>query len=123
MTDQLLDPAVWEKRYFDGAWKLAPIALPVREPATGGALGIAGAGTAELAVELTEQAAAVQPKWAGTSMEERARVMREAARLIEAHGKEITDWIVRETGGVAPKAGYEIAIAVGELHHSAALLT
>ncbi len=123
MTDQLLDPVVWEKRYFDGAWKPAPVVLPVREPATGGELGIAGAGTAELAVELTEQAAAAQPKWAATSMEERARVMREAARLIEAHAKEITDWIVRETGGVAPKAGYEVAIAVGELHHSAALLT
>ncbi len=95
----------------------------MREPATGEQLGVAGAGTAELAVELTERAAAAQPKWAETSHEERARVMREAARIIESSAEEITEWIVRETGGIPPKAGYEIAIAVGELHHSAALLT
>ena len=46
ITDKLLDPSVWEKRYFDGAWKLAPVSIPVREPATGIELGIAGAGTA-----------------------------------------------------------------------------
>ena len=50
--------AVWEKRFFDGAWKYAPAGIPVREPATGIELGVAGAGTVELAVELTERAAA-----------------------------------------------------------------
>ena len=52
ITGKLLDPSVWEKRYFDGAWKIAPSPLPVREPATGMNLGTAGQGTAELAVEL-----------------------------------------------------------------------
>jgi benzaldehyde dehydrogenase (NAD) len=32
-------------------------------------------------------------------------------------------WIIRETGGVTAKAGYEVAMAAGELYHSAALLT
>jgi benzaldehyde dehydrogenase (NAD) len=72
-------------------------------------------------VRLTEQAAAAQPAWAATGAEERARILREAARVIETHSKEIMDWIVRETGGVGPKAGYEVAIATGELYHSAAL--
>jgi acyl-CoA reductase-like NAD-dependent aldehyde dehydrogenase len=71
-TEKLLTPSVWERRYFDGAWKLAPVTLSVREPATGIELGVAGAGTAELAVELTEQAAEAQPKWAATPPERRS---------------------------------------------------
>src|ERR1700684_2329685 len=99
ITDKLLDPSVWEKRYFDGAWKVAPVTIPVREPATGIELGVAGAGTAELAVELTEQAAEAQPKWAATPPDDRARIMRNAARLIEENAPEIMSWIIRETGG------------------------
>ncbi|HEY7333438.1 MAG TPA: aldehyde dehydrogenase family protein [Bryobacteraceae bacterium] len=120
---KLLDSTVWEKRYFDGAWKAAPAAINVREPATGASLGTAGGGTAELATELTNRAAEAQPKWGEASNEDRARIIREAARIIEANAPEIAEWIIRETGGVRPKADFEIAIAVGELHHSAALLT
>lgn len=122
-ADKLLDPSVWENRYFDGAWKIAPVKIPVREPATGIELGIAGGGTAELAVELTELAASAQPKWAATPPDERARIMREAARVIEQNSQAIMNWIIRETGGVGAKAGYEIAMATGELYYSAALLT
>src|SRR5580658_7616090 len=123
ITDKLLDSSVWERQYFDGAWKLAPLTIQVREPATGIELGIAGAGTAELAVELTEQAALAQPKWADTPPDDRARILRQAARVIEDNSQEIMSWIIRETGGVGAKAGYEVAMAVGELYHSAALLT
>ena len=120
---KLLDPKVWERRYFDGAWKPAPAALNVREPATGESLGTAGGGTAELAAELTTRAAEAQPKWGEATAEERARIMRDAARILEANAPEIAEWIIRETGGVRPKADYEIAIALGELRHSEALLT
>src|SRR5271170_4393631 len=123
ITDKLLDSSIWEKRYFDGAWKLAPVTIQVREPATGIELGVAGAGTAELAVELTEQAARAQPKWADTPPDDRARIMRQAARVIEDNSQEIMSWIIRETGGVTAKAGYEVAVSNGELYHSAALLT
>jgi benzaldehyde dehydrogenase (NAD) len=123
MIGKLLDPSVWEKRYFDGAWKLAPSSIPVREPATGMELGIAGAGTAELAVELTEQAAEAQPEWAETPPDERARILRQAARVIEDNSREIMSWIIRETGGVTAKASFEVGVAAGELYHSAALLT
>jgi len=122
MSDQLLDNAIWDKKYFDGAWKTAPKTIPVREPATGESLGTAGGGTPELAVQLTEQAAKAQPAWAAKPAEERARIMRDAARIIENYSQEIMDFNVRETGGVQPKAGYEVAIATGELYHSAAIL-
>lgn len=122
MSETLLDNSIWEKKYFDGAWKTAPKTIPVREPATGESMGTAGGGTPELAVQLTEQAAKAQPAWAAKTAEERAKIMREAARIIETHSKEIMDFNVRETGGVQAKAGYEVAIATGELYHSAAIL-
>ena len=74
-------------------------------------------------MELTEQAAGAQPKWAETPPDERARILRQAARVIEENSHEIVSWIIRETGGVTAKAGYEVAMATGELYHSAALLT
>ena len=123
MIEKLLKPSIWEKRYFDGAWKIAPVMLAVREPATGQQLGTAGAGTPELAVELTELAAAAQPQWAATAPDERARILRQAARVAEENSQEIMNWIIRETGGVTAKAGYEVAMATGELYYSAALLT
>ena len=119
----LLHPSIWRERYFDGEWKKAPASISVREPATREELGVAGAGTAELAVELTERAAAAQPAWAMAPAEDRARVMREAARVIETNTKEITEWLIRETGSVPGKAAFEIGIATGELYHAAALLT
>ncbi len=100
MSEHLLDKAVWECRNFDGAWKPAPCTIPVREPATGMELGVAGAGTPELAVELTERAASAQPQWAATAPDDRARILRQAARVIEENSQEIMNWIIRETGGV-----------------------
>ncbi|HEY3741861.1 MAG TPA: aldehyde dehydrogenase family protein [Bryobacteraceae bacterium] len=123
MSSNLLVSSVWHENYFDGEWKNAPATISVREPATGEELGIAGGGTPELALELVEQAAARHSKWAETAPEERARVMRDAARLIESHSSEITEWIIRETGSVPGKAAFEIGLATGELYHSAALLT
>ena len=123
MSSNLLAPSVWQGKYFDGAWKDAPVTISVREPATGEELGVAGGGTAGLALELAGQAAAAQPQWAETPPEQRAQVLRNAVRIVESHSKEITEWIIRETGSVPGKAAFEIGLAVGELHHSAALLT
>ncbi|MGH9559792.1 MAG: benzaldehyde dehydrogenase [Bryobacteraceae bacterium] len=122
LNEKLLDASIWGKRYFDGSWKTAPVSIPVREPATGQELGIAGAGTPELAVELTERAASAQPMWATKPPEDRARILRAAARCLEENAKEIDEWIVRETGSVPGKAGFEISVAAGELYHAAALL-
>src|SRR5262249_27680425 len=110
---KLLDPSIWRERYFDGTWRLAPAFMEVREPATGGVLGIAGAGTASLTIELANKVAKAQPEWARTPADDRARIMRKAAQIIEENTTEITEWIVRETGGVRPKAGFEIGMAIG----------
>jgi benzaldehyde dehydrogenase (NAD) len=71
---------------------------------------VAGGGTPQLVVELTERAVAAQPAWARTPADDRARLPREAARLLEANAAEVSEWIIRETGGVPAKAGDKIAM-------------
>jgi benzaldehyde dehydrogenase (NAD) len=68
-------------------------------------------------------AAAAQAQWASLPYDERAAIFRKAARLFEEHAEEIVDWIVRETGSIAPKAEVEVRAAVGILNLSAAMLT
>ena len=53
--------------------------------------------------------------------EDRAAVLRRAGQLWEEHAAEIQDWIVRESGGIPPKAGLETHIAANECYDASAL--
>ncbi len=111
----------WEGRLFDGGWIAAPATLTVAEPATGETLAVVGCGNAQTIADAGRRAATVQPAWGARAPTERAAVMNRAADLIAAHTDELTGWLVRETGAVSGKAMFEIAGAIGELRHSAAL--
>jgi len=82
-------------------------ARDTREPATGlHLLTIAGSTTADVARAATA-AAAAQPAWAETSYVERARILRRAADIYEAHRPEFGSWTQRETGAVHGKMHHE----------------
>ena len=85
---------------------------PVIEPATGDELGRVGSASAADVAEASGRAAEIQPAWAATPFDERAAMLRKAGALIEEHAEEIHGWIIRETGGIPPKAGLETHIAV-----------
>src|SRR3954447_16376445 len=111
----------WPGSLFTGAWTPAPADAAAVAPATGEELGRVGiAGAAEVAAS-ARRAAAAQREWAATSFEERAAVLRRAGALFEAHAAEIEDWIVRESGGIPPKAQLETHIAAQECYEAAAL--
>jgi benzaldehyde dehydrogenase (NAD) len=120
---EFLAQTLWEGRLFDGAWNSAPVCMPVREPATGDALAQAGFGDPQAVARVAAAAAAAQPGWRDTSPETRARIVRDAARLLETHAAEAIAWIVRETGSVRPKAEVEVRGSISELHEAAALPT
>ena len=69
------------------------------------------------------EARAVQPSWVAKPYEERAAILRKAAALLEQNRDELVYWIMRETGGIEPKAGFEVQMVTGILHRSAAMLT
>ncbi len=111
------------KLFIDGAHADASSGkvAPVTEKATGRQIGsFAVAGRADLD-RAAHAARSSQTAWASASYEERAGLLRRVAALIEERADEIADVIVRETGAIRGKAGYEVHASLNELYEAAAL--
>lgn len=119
-----LDPGLWAGRIHSGGWLTGDGGShDVREPATGLTLGTVGHATpAQVRAAATEAARAQRP-WAQATPQTRATVLRRAAELFGEHADEISDWLVRESGGTRLKADREIAAARAECLEAAALPT
>ncbi|MFY9634167.1 MAG: benzaldehyde dehydrogenase [Cellulosimicrobium cellulans] len=117
-----LDPALWTgKVYIDGWADGAGEALEIREASTGDSLGILGTASVAQARQASSSAAAAQHYWAGLRPADRAAVLRRAGDLFEAHGAEIEEWIVRESGGTPAKGAREVQAAAAECYEAAGL--
>ena len=116
--------ATWNSKQFLGDWKEAPGGyLDVMEPASGKQLSRVGkAGPADVAVAATI-AREAQPAWAALPGEERAKVLRKVVALLAEHAQEFIPWIMRETGGIAPKAAVEVEHSQGFVQHAANMAT
>jgi benzaldehyde dehydrogenase (NAD) len=62
-----------------------------------------------------------QPKWASLPYDERATVLRRAARLAEENVARIVEWVQRESGSTYMKAYFEVSMVVKVLHEASAL--
>ena len=87
----------------------------IREPATGRSLITVPEATADDVAQAAAAAAAAQPGWAETSYVERARILRRAAEIYEAHRDEFGSWTQRETGAVHGKMHHEQNFTIQEL--------
>ena len=122
LDTHLLDTRTWSGLIFSGGWREAAGGdAPVVEPATGDELERIGSATPEDVADACARAVEAQPAWAAAPFDERAAVLRRASALMVEHAEEIQGWVVRETGGIPPKAGLETQIAGGELDEAAAL--
>jgi benzaldehyde dehydrogenase (NAD) len=115
--------SAWHGKIFTTGWKPANGGLDVLEPATGEVLTRVGSADAGDVARAAAEARRLQPAWAATPYEQRAAVLRKAAALLEENQQEIIYWIMRETGGIGPKAGFEIHMVASILHRSAAMVT
>src|SRR4051794_38745373 len=100
----LLKNEVWQDAVFTGHWERLGRPTDVVEPATGRAIGRIGLVGAKEVSRSAAMARKAQRGWAEADFEDRARVLRKAAELAEAHAAELADWIVRESGSVRAKA-------------------
>jgi benzaldehyde dehydrogenase (NAD) len=129
VTDQttedalLADEAVWSGRIFSDGWVDAPETIESTEPATGETLGTAGLGNAETVATAAASAARAQREWAATPIGERVAVVRRAAGLMERHRAELVRWLVREGGGIPPKADNEVSASIGQFDMAASLIS
>jgi len=118
----LLDPSTWTGKVYTGGWQRTPGTITVREPATGESLGTVGESKAADLAGVVATARVAQAAWAARPADERAAIMRQAARVLEEQREPLLAAIVRETGGVPGKANVELGGTIDELYHSAALL-
>lgn len=124
MTSSLLKATDWAGKALAGEWKaLAGGQIEVTEPATGQPLGRVARANPEDVRQSCAQARQAQKAWAAMPYGERAKVFRKAAELLEANRQEYATWIIRETGGIQPKAMFEIDSVMHHLHEAAAMLT
>jgi benzaldehyde dehydrogenase (NAD) len=118
----LLDERPWSGKIFTGEWTDAGGGtIRVVEPATGmeiASVGEASLGDMELSVARAREA---QTAWAATSFTKRAAVLRRAADLWTQYSSEVSEWLIREAGGVRLKAEYEVYGAVQECLESSEL--
>ncbi len=119
-TDFSVD-ADWDAMFVDGEWRRVPDRdrTDVTNPATGDVLTQVPQGLAADVDAAYEAAVPAQEEWAKTSPDERAKVVREVARLMEEHAEEIREWIAVETGGTKPKQDIEHGGAVTFVYDAA----
>jgi benzaldehyde dehydrogenase (NAD) len=118
----LLEQTEWEGRIYSGGWTEGSGGrLEVSDKATDEVLAVVGAASPADVRRAVEVARDAQPEWALTPGKERAGVLRRAAALLGEHAEEMTNWIVRETGSIGPKAGWELDYAIERLHATAGL--
>lgn len=120
----LMDQQIWTGKIFNGDW-IPPTGgqYSVIEPATGNQLGVIGRTSLDDVQRAAQQAAEAQKAWARAPFDERARVLRRAGELWEQQAGEILPWLIRESGSVGPKAGFELHVAANECYEAAALAT
>ncbi|WP_179403278.1 benzaldehyde dehydrogenase [Burkholderia guangdongensis] len=120
-SPRLLDRDVWHGRLFTGTWRDGATTTDVIEPATGEHLARIGMADAAFVAAASKAAYDAQQAWAALHYDERAAVLRRAARLAEETFDEIADWIVRESGSTRGKAAFETQGTVKALLEASAL--
>ncbi|WP_168793398.1 benzaldehyde dehydrogenase [Paraburkholderia aromaticivorans] len=114
--------ALWNGRIFSDGWTNAVGGVhPVTEPATGETLANVGLGGPEDVDRAAKSAAAAEEAWASTSFDQKAAILREAARLLKERAPEINEWNVRECGSTPAKAQWELHATFEQLLAAAAM--
>jgi len=117
-----LDGKPWQSNIFTGQWHPGGAGeAPVVEPATGEHLASSGRASVQDVGAAADVATKAQFEWAALPFNERSAILRKAGQLFLEHADELSNWIVRESGGIGPKAGLEIHIASEECYEAAAL--
>lgn len=105
----------------DNRWLSAPQGTSVLEPGSGKELfSLAMGGASEIA-QAAQSAREAQKAWFALPFDDRARVLRKAADLMEENAELYIGWIVREAGSVPAKAGFEVSLVVKALREAAAM--
>jgi benzaldehyde dehydrogenase (NAD) len=111
----------WRDSIFSSGWHKHGIPVDVIAPATGETIDRVGSATAHNVAEAAAAAAAAQPAWAAMSFDDRARLFRKAASLLEERTQDYAQIIMQETGSGFGKAMFEIGNTIRLLYEASAM--
>lgn len=117
----MLAKEIWNKKLFQGSWKTAQNGYDVVEVATGQILGEIGYASAQDVVNAAQQAKSAQKRWWALSYQERQAVFERAVQVLTENQAEVIEWLVKESGSLQLKAGFEVNISIQVLKHCVAL--
>jgi len=116
-----LDGAPWQGNISDVGWRPGGAGdAPVIEPATGETLARVGRASVDDVATAAQAAVDAQGAWAALPFTARSAILRGAGQLFNDHAAELAEWIVRESGGIQPKADLELHVAAEECFEAAA---
>lgn len=116
-----IDEQHWKALFYTGTWQSAESAMQVFEPATGERLASVGIADASDVARAGLHASQAQRGWAATPFDQRAAILREAARLLQQEAESFIEWNMRECGGARFKAEWEVNVCVEQLQMAAAM--
>ena len=105
----------------DETWRSSIGGSELQEPVSESPKFLRQSASPDNLTKATLAAAAAQLGWYALPYDERARVLRSAADLMEANDDLYVSWLVRETGSVLEKAGFEVSLVVKALREAAAM--
>jgi benzaldehyde dehydrogenase (NAD) len=117
-----LSGAPWQGNIFLDGWRTGGGGdAPVLEPATGSEIARTGRASVADVTKASEIATDAQRAWAELPFNQRAAILRRAGQIFTENEAELSEWIVRESGGIGPKAGLEVHVAAEECFEAASL--
>ncbi|KAA1170849.1 aldehyde dehydrogenase family protein [Marinobacter salinexigens] len=112
----------WQDHLFMGGWQITDgPGFNAVEPATGQQLARLKEATPQDVADAAHIAGKAQPAWASLPFDQKARILRKAAELLESRANEINYWNTRECGSIGPKAEWELQATCEQALMSAAL--
>ena len=115
-------PDAWtDKIYSDGWVTSGGGSAAVTDKATGAVIGSIGMASPEDVSRAAVRAGRAQRDWAKVPGPQRGDVLREFSRLVLANADEIAAQIVRETGSIGAKGGWEVHMTAREVLEAANL--
>lgn len=112
----------WSGKIFSNGWIISAGGVQdVKEPATGSALASTGVANADDVHRAAASAKDARTAWAATPFDQRAAIIREAARILKERAAEINTWNIQECGSIGPKADWELHATYEQILMAAAL--
>jgi benzaldehyde dehydrogenase (NAD) len=111
----------WRDSIYSSGWRKHGTPVDVVSPGSGEVFDRIGSATAETVGQAAAKSAQAQPDWAAMSYDDRARLFRKAAALLEERTTEYARIIMQESGAGIGIAMFAISLSIRVLYEAAAM--